>query len=126
MAWLPHSRRYTLQFFLRSLPEDANFNIFSFGSRFERFKPESVPFNDDTLTEATNHVNNFRANLGGTNIYDPLDSIFKQPTKPGYPRQVFILTDGEVNNKDRCIDLVRRNVNTTRLFAFGILTEYLK
>lgn len=110
----------TLQFFLRSLPEDAYFNILSFGSRYERFKPESVPFNDDTLAEATEHVKNFRANMGGTNIYDPLDSIFKQPTKPGYPRQVFILTDGEVNNKDRCIDLVRKNVNTTRLFSFGI------
>jgi len=110
----------TLQFFLRSLPEDAYFNIVSFGSRYERFSVESVPFNDDTLESATSYVSGFRANLGGTNIYDPLDSIFKQPTKPGYPRQVFILTDGEVNDKDRCIDLVRKNVNNTRLFAFGI------
>jgi len=110
----------TLQFFLRSLPEDAYFNILSFGSRFERFSPESVPFNDDNLESATKHVNEFKANLGGTNIYDPLDSIFKQATKPGYPRQVFILTDGEVNDKQRCIELVRENVSSTRLFAFGI------
>jgi len=110
----------TLQFFLRSLPEDAYFNILSFGSNFVCFKPESVPFNDDTLQEATIHVNSFKADLGGTDIYSPLDCIFKQPSKPGYPRQVFILTDGEIDHKELCIDLVKQNVNTTRLFAFGI------
>jgi len=110
----------TLQFFLRSLPEDAFFNIFSFGSTFERFRSDSVPFNDENLEAATAHVSGFRANLGGTNIYEPLDTIFKQSIRPGYPRQVFILTDGEVNNKDNCINLVRSNAHTTRLFSFGI------
>jgi len=110
----------TLQFFLRSLPVDSYFNIVSFGGHFEFFSPESLPFNDDTLKAATSHVSSLKANLGGTNIYDPLSAIFSQSIKPGYPRQIFILTDGEVRNKDRCIDLVRQNVNTTRLFAFGI------
>ena len=110
----------TLQFFLRSLPADAYFNIISFGDTFERFSHQSVPFNDDTLKAATAHVSRLKANLGGTNIYDPLNSIYSQSVKPGFPRQIFILTDGEVRDKERCIDLVRGNVNTTRLFAFGI------
>jgi hypothetical protein len=36
------------------------------------------------------------ADLGGTEIYDPLAWIFEQPTINGYSRQVFVLTDGEV------------------------------
>ena len=110
----------TLQFFLRSLPEESFFNIVSFGSSFERFSPESLAFNDKSLESATEYVNGLKANLGGTNIYKPLESIFDQAVKPGYPRQVFILTDGEVLDKESCIALVKRNAHTTRLFAFGI------
>lgn len=110
----------TLQFFLRSLPEEAFFNIVSFGSSFERFSPESLAFNDKSLESATEYVKGLKSNLGGTNIYKPLQSIFEQAVKPGYPRQVFILTDGEVLNKENCIALVKQNAHTTRLFAFGI------
>ena len=37
------------------------------------------------------------ANLGGTEIFHPLETIFKKPSIEGYLRQVFVLTDGEVN-----------------------------
>ena len=36
------------------------------------------------------------ANLGGTEIFHPLETIFKKPSIEGYLRQVFVLTDGEV------------------------------
>jgi hypothetical protein len=36
------------------------------------------------------------ANLGGTEIFDPLETIFKKPSIEGYLRQIFVLTDGEV------------------------------
>jgi len=110
----------TLQFFLRSLPADAFFNIVNFGSSYERFAGESLPFNDKNLEKATRYVERLTANLGGTDIYSPLKFIFGLPTKKGYPRQVFIITDGEVEDKDNCIELVRKNANNTRLFAFGI------
>ena len=37
-----------------------------------------------------------QADLGGTEIYQPLEWIFQQPTVEGYLRQIFLLTDGEV------------------------------
>lgn len=110
----------TLQFFLRSLPEESFFNIVSFGSSFESFSPKSLAFNDKSLESATEYVKGLLANLGGTNIYKPLKSIFNQDVKPGYPRQVFVLTDGDVLDKENCISLVKQNAHTTRLFAFGI------
>jgi hypothetical protein len=36
------------------------------------------------------------ANLGGTEIFHPLETIFKKPSIEGYLRQIFVLTDGEV------------------------------
>ena len=66
----------TLQFFLRSMPEGVRFNIIGFGSRYETMFKESVPYNDDNLDIATGKVNEIRANLGGTNLYDPLKYIF--------------------------------------------------
>lgn len=53
----------------------------------------------------------------------PLQEILKSPTVEGYPRQLFILTDGEVSNTQECIDYVRKNSHTTRVFTFGIGNE---
>ena len=38
----------------------------------------------------------------------------------GLPRQVLLLTDGEVTNTDEVIDLARRHAATARFFTFGI------
>jgi hypothetical protein len=42
-------------------------------------------------------------NLGGTEIYEPLDSIFQQQIKEEMKRQVFLLTDGQVQNSDKIV-----------------------
>lgn len=63
------------------------------------------------------------ANFGGTNIIQPLMAIFGEKPKAGIPRQIFLLTDGEVTNTQECIDAVRNNADTTRVFTFGIGDE---
>lgn len=60
------------------------------------------------------------ANLGGTNILTPLSQVLQTKPKEGYPRQLFILTDGEVSNTQECINFVRQHSDTTRVFTFGI------
>lgn len=52
--------------------------------------------------------------------------IFRSEPKEGIPRQLFILTDGEVNNPQECISAVKKNANTTRVFTFGIGTDASK
>ena len=43
-----------------------------------------------------------------------------QPSRSGLPRQVVVLTDGEVTNTDAVIALATKHRHTARVFTFGI------
>lgn len=53
-------------------------------------------------------------------------NVLKETPKEGIPRQLFVLTDGEVDNTPQCIEAVRKNAHTTRVFTFGIGTDASK
>ena len=67
-----------------------------------------------------NQVSKFDADLGGTEIYKPLELIFQQPMRKQF-RQVFLLTDGAVSNTQSIVDLVAANSSSKlRVHSFGI------
>ena len=110
-----------LKLFLHSMPVDCYFNICSFGSRFSfLFKKGSKLYDDDTLAKAKKHVNGMDADFGGTEVYSPLEDIFKSQDIDGYVRQIFLLTDGAVSNSDGVIQLVKKNAHKTRVFTLGL------
>ena len=80
--------RKALGLFLHSLPSDCYFNIFSFGSQFNSLFKGSVKYDDTTLQQAKDHVQGMQADYGGTEIYQPLEAIFKEKVQSGYLRQV--------------------------------------
>lgn len=84
------------QLFFRSLPSDCFINIVGFGSSYRKLWPHSVKYSKDSLREGTAHIASMQADLGGTEILAPLTDIFRTPLIPGYMRQIFVLTDGEV------------------------------
>ncbi|KAL6063824.1 von Willebrand factor A domain-containing protein 5A [Balamuthia mandrillaris] len=106
--------------FLQSIPLGTRFNVVGFGSHFTQLFSESVEYNGDTLKKAIAHVKDMAANMGGTSILPPLQSILSTPPDPYYPRQVFVLTDGEVGNTDQVLAYVAANAKSTRVFSFGI------
>eukprot|EP00741_Cyanophora_paradoxa_P011982 tig00020572_g11577.t2 len=109
------------QLLLRSLPVGARFNIVGFGSTFQFLFERSADYSQETLDRASQHVAGIGADLGGTEILEPLRELFEnRPPEQAYPRQVFILTDGEVSNTQQVVDLVRRHGDRCRVFAFGI------
>ncbi|XP_051772195.1 von Willebrand factor A domain-containing protein 5A-like isoform X2 [Ctenopharyngodon idella] len=114
------SARDTLLLLLKSLPMGCYFNIYGFGSHFESFFPQSVVYSEDTMKEALKRVKNMRADMGGTEILQPLKHIYSQPCYPDHPRQLFIFTDGEVWNTKEVLDLVKSHVYSHRCFSFGI------
>jgi hypothetical protein len=112
--------RNALQICLRSLTTGCRFNILGFGSTFESLFPESRPYDETSLAEASAHVASLDATLGGTKILPALEFALRQPRQAGMPRQVIVLTDGQVTNTDAVLALVRRHASNTRVFAFGI------
>ncbi|XP_068128247.1 von Willebrand factor A domain-containing protein 5A-like isoform X2 [Hyperolius riggenbachi] len=114
------SAKDTLLLLLKSLPLGCYFNIYGFGSQFESFFMESVQYTQETLDGAIEKVNGIAADLGGTEILEPLKKIYKTAGRAEHPRQVFLLTDGEVGNTAEVIAEVRRNSHAHRCFTFGI------
>ncbi|XP_029210389.2 von Willebrand factor A domain-containing protein 5A-like [Acropora millepora] len=110
----------TLLLFLKSLPDRCYFNVVGFGRRFENLFEKSKPYNDKNLKKATDLTQRMRADLGSTEILEPLQWLFSQPAVKGHPRQVFLLSDGMVDNTKKVIQLVRNQSGTTRCFTFGI------
>ncbi|XP_048013463.1 von Willebrand factor A domain-containing protein 5A-like isoform X2 [Megalobrama amblycephala] len=114
------SAKDTLLLLLKSLPMGCYFNIYGFGSYFESFFPQSVEYNQKTMDQALKTVKKMKADMGGTEILEPLKHIYSQPCYSDHPRQLFIFTDGEVCNTKEVLDLVKHHAHSHRCFSFGI------
>ncbi|EAL61364.1 hypothetical protein DDB_G0292016 [Dictyostelium discoideum AX4] len=112
--------RRAMEIIIRSLNEQHKVNIYCFGSSFNKVFDKSRVYNDETLEIAGSFVEKISANLGGTELLPPMVDILSSPNDPEYPRQVFILTDGEISERDKLIDYVAKEANTTRIFTYGI------
>ena len=108
-----------LEFFIKSLPVDCFFNVIRFGTNYKKLFETSIQYNDETSEKAVDLIQNLSANLGGANIYSPLESIFNENCNHGQ-RQIFILTDGKVNDVDHVISLISSNLNENRCFTIGV------
>lgn len=58
--------------------------------------------------------------MGGTEIARPLQQVLEMPPIKGYPRHVFLLTDGQVRNTESIISLVAQNDKHCRVHGIGI------
>lgn len=112
-----------LNLFLRALPMTCHFNIYKFGSRFVSLWSSSNSYTDRSLQNALSYVQGMGADLGGTELKQPLAQIFKNKVSVGRGRQVFVLTDGQVNNTAEVVELCRQNAHNSRVFSVGIGDE---
>ena len=111
-----------LLLFLQSLPVGSYFQLIGFGSDFIKYNKEPVIYNKKNVEHITNIINGLSANLGGTNISGPLDNIFNSNnySNINLSKNIFMLTDGEVHDREECIRLVTNNSGKFRLHAIGI------
>jgi Ca-activated chloride channel family protein len=112
--------RNALQLCLRSMVPGCAFNVFGFGSTHDRLFPSSTAYDERSLTKASDHVEGLEANLGGTEILPALKAVLEQPPHGSLPRQVVVLTDGEVTNTDAVLALAAAHAGRARIFTFGI------
>lgn len=112
--------RNALQLCLRSMVPGCRFNIVGFGSTFQPLFPESRPYDEASLADASAHVSALEADLGGTEILPALKFVLEQRGSRTLPRQIVVLTDGEVTNTDAVLSLAKEHAADGRIFTFGI------
>ncbi|RXG73255.1 von Willebrand factor A domain-containing protein 5A [Armadillidium vulgare] len=111
----------TLLLFLKSMPPGCRFNVVSFGSYFKSlFKSSSEQYTEYTLKKALKLQKKMDANMGGTEIFEALCHIYSKELVPGYPRQILVITDGQVWNQDEIFELIQLHADHTRVFSVGI------
>jgi len=108
--------------FLKSLPVGCRFNIVRFGSSFSSLFSDQVTreYNDTTMRQAESLIQSMTADLGGTELLEPLRWLQQRKPPSRCARQIFLLTDGEVSNVDEVINLCRDMAEFTRIFSFGL------
>lgn len=112
-----------LQLFLRSLPDGCRFDIIRFGSGFNSIFSGLVDYTDETLLKAIGVAKSMKADLGGTELLDLMKYIFSLSIPPDRVCQIFLISDGDVQQREKVLSLVGLNKNKFRIFTVGISAD---
>ena len=115
-------------FFLQSLTKGSYYQLIGFGSNFKKINDKPVEYNKENVKNTMEIVKNLKANLGGTDISSPLKEIFnsKDYDDIKLARNLFILTDGEVNNREECLGLISTYSEKFKIHSIGIGSSFDK
>lgn len=118
--------RNALRLFISSLPvtEQTYFNFISFGSDHSRMWQQSKLLTEESFEEAQKYVETIKADMGGTEIFNPVKDAVKNRLASNIELEVIVLTDGEVWDIDSIREFIKDTLQTpdsnARFFALGI------
>lgn len=112
--------KQAMEIMIKALRPGMMFNIYRFGSNFQKLYTRSKSYNESSAREALQYLSETDASLGGTEILAPLEDICNKELSTGQHRDIILITDGEVSNEDEVMKLVKRNIDTTTLSTVGI------
>ena len=120
--------KQSLLLFIQSLPVGSYFQLIGFGSDFKKYNEEPVEYNQENVKNIINVINDLKANMGGTNISGPLNAVYKNNNyfKINLSKNIFLLTDGQVHDREQCVNLITTNSNKFRIHALGIGNDFDK
>ncbi|CAG5135718.1 unnamed protein product, partial [Candidula unifasciata] len=104
---------------LQNLPTGWSFNVIRFGSDYEEIFPAPKKNIEENLQLAIQFVQNSVANKGNTDIIRPLRPLFLL-ARTEKQRNVFLISDGHVNDSEFVVQCAKQNSRHTRLFSFGV------
>lgn len=118
------SLKSAMEFFLKGIPVGKTFNIWSFGSDYSSWCPQSVDYNEGTLSAALAHVDKtFGDDMGGTELFPAIQAVVAARDK-SLMTDIIVLTDGETWRLDDTLDFIQRTRVRTegrvRFFSLGI------
>ena len=111
-----------LLLFLQSLNEDCFFQLIGFGSNFEYYNKEPLEYNKENIRNLIEIIKNLRANKGGTELYSPLSDIYNNRIYEKFDmiKHIFLLTDGEISNKEETLNLIGSHSDKFYFHSMGI------
>ena len=119
----------SLLFFLQSLPKNSYYQLIGFGSTMKYISSEEpFEYTVENVEQTIKKVKKLKANLGGTKLYKPLQNIFsnKNFDDLNLCKNLFILTDGDVWDREQSLKLIKNNLDVFRVHSFGIGNDFDK
>ncbi|XP_071788483.1 protein mono-ADP-ribosyltransferase PARP4-like [Asterias amurensis] len=103
---------------VKNLPSSCTFNVVVFGTEFDELFPASQQKSRKTVKSAKEFIKGYSVG-GGTDFWRPLQSqnLLKQEHAH---RNLFLVTDGHLNNEEATLRAVGRNRAFTRIFTCGV------
>ncbi len=109
-----------LELCLRSMTEGDYFNIMVFGSSYRLFFSKQMEYNQLNLEKYLSKLSEIEADMGGTELLEALDVVYRIPVQGNCRREVILITDGEVYNTREVLQHAAMNHKNTRFYTFGI------
>jgi Ca-activated chloride channel family protein len=104
---------------LAGLRPGETFNILFFSGGSETLAPHPLPATPANIRHAMAMMRNYQGG-GGTELLPALRHALDMPRTPSQARNIVVVTDGYVGVEREAYDLIRENLNSANVFAFGI------
>jgi hypothetical protein len=118
-----------LELFLQSMPVGSFYQLIGFGSSFKKYDEIPKSYTKENIKNSLEIIKTLNADLGGTNIYNPLKDIYENSdiyNKIKLPKNIFLLTDGEINDKKETLELIEKYSKEFSIFSIGIGSSFDK
>ncbi len=102
-----------------SLKPTDTFNVLLFAASNSVMSPESIPATAENLQRAMDVIDRQRGG-GGTELLPAMKRALALPASEGLSRSIVVVTDGYVHVERETFKLIRENLGSANLFAFGI------
>lgn len=104
------------------LRERDRFNVLLFAGSNQLMAEESLPATQDNISKAIALIERHHGG-GGTELLPALRRALAMKASPGYARSIVIATDGYVTVEEEVFEQIRKNLDRSNVFTFGIGTS---
>ena len=117
-----------LTLLIQSLPKDSYYQLIGFGTKFQKYDSKPKKYTKQNIQSTKSFIKSLDAELGGTNIQEPLKSIFSDKCYASIklPKYIILLTDGEVEDKDEVLNLILQNNSKFFIHSIGLGSRFDK
>jgi Ca-activated chloride channel homolog len=102
-----------------SLRPTDSFNVILFAGGSRLLAPRSLPATPANVSQAIAEISR-ETGGGGTELGQALDQALALPGNEGVSRTTIVVTDGFISAEASVFEGIRKNLNRSNLFAFGI------